>query len=203
MRASTLLRTLSIFTAILVGGTATGGMSDTANAQTPRPKAAAPKAAERAPKQEAPVQVAAVQPTAEQAAGPAWVSRCASATRQSVPECVVEQTAFLTKTGQLIASITVRLPPTNNQPVMMIQVPIGLYLPAGIAIQVDEAAPVRLAVQTCDLKGCYAGEQMSAELLSAMKAGKKLAIVFQNLNKQNITVPLTLALFAETYQRIQ
>jgi Invasion associated locus B (IalB) protein. len=53
------------------------------------------------------------------------------------------------------------------------------------------------------LKGCYVGEQMSAQLLNAMKSGKRLAVIFQNLEKKNISVPLTLADFAEAYQRIQ
>lgn len=137
------------------------------------------------------------------AAAPVWKSRCASATRQSVPECVVEQTAVLDKTGQMIANISVRLPPTTGEPVMMVHVPVGLFLPAGISVQIDEQAPMQLVVQTCDLKGCYAGSQISPAMLGAMKAGKRLAIGFQNISKQTITVPLTLAQFADSYQRIQ
>jgi invasion protein IalB len=143
------------------------------------------------------------QPAASQPEPSSWVSRCASATRQSVPECFIEQTVVLTKTGQLIASVTVRLPPTTNKPVMMIQTPVGLYLPAGVAMQVDEAPPLRLVVQTCDTKGCYAGDQISPQLLETMKAGKRLSVIFQNLEKKDISVQLTLAQFAEAYQRIQ
>lgn len=115
----------------------------------------------------------------------------------------MEQTAVLTKTGQLVASMTVRVPSATNKPVMMIQTPVGLYLPAGIAVRIDDAAPVRLVVQTCDTKGCYAGEQISPQLLDAMKTGKRLSIIFQNLEKNDISVPMTLAQFAEAYQRIQ
>ena len=136
-------------------------------------------------------------------AAPAWSLRCASATRQSVPECAIEQTAILDKTGQMLASVSVRLPPSSGQPVMMVHVPVGLFLPAGISIQIDEQAPVQLVIQTCDLRGCYAGAPILAEMLKAMKSGKRLAIGFQNLSKQAITVPLTLTQFAESYQRIQ
>lgn len=144
---------------------------------------------------------AAAQPAA--AAAPAWSSRCASASRQSVPECAIEQTAVLDKTGQMLASVSVRLPPAGGQPVMMVHVPVGLFLPAGISLRIDEQAPLQLVVQTCDLRGCYAGSPVSAEMLKAMKAGKRLAVGFQSLSKQAVTVPLTLAQFAESYQRIQ
>jgi invasion protein IalB len=149
------------------------------------------------------MQVAAVQPGAGRPAPSAWISRCASTTRHSAPECFIEQNAVLTKTGQLVASMTVRLPPTTGKPVMMLQVPVGLYLPAGITFKIDEGAPTKLVVQTCDLKGCYTGDRITPQLLQAMKSGKKIAIGFQNLEKQNITVPLTLAQFAEAYQSIQ
>jgi invasion protein IalB len=115
----------------------------------------------------------------------------------------MEQTVVLTGSGQLLASAVVRVPADTRQPVMMIQVPVGLYLPAGLNLQVDDEKPQPLELQTCDLKGCYAGTPLPPEMLSAMKAGKRLTITFQNLAKENIVVPLTLANFAEAYQKIQ
>ena len=145
-------------------------------------------------------------PSPAQAAAPAaaaWRSHCNSASRQTVPECMVEQTAILGKTGQMLASVSVRVPPSGSQPVMMVQVPVGLFLPAGINVRIDEQPPLQLVIQTCDLKGCYAGSPVSADMLKAMKAGKQIGVEFQNLSKQAITVPLTLTQFAEAYRSIQ
>ncbi|MGD9769645.1 MAG: invasion associated locus B family protein [Pseudolabrys sp.] len=150
--------------------------------------------------------VASAAPGPAQAAAPvvaAWRSHCNSASRQTVPECMVEQTAILGKTGQMLASVSVRVPPSGSQPVMMVQVPVGLFLPAGINVRIDEQPPLQLVIQTCDLKGCYAGSPVSADMLKAMKAGKQLGVEFQNLSKQAITVPLTLTQFAEAYRSIQ
>jgi len=136
-------------------------------------------------------------------APPAWISRCASTSRKTVPQCAIEQTAVLTKTGQLMASVSVRIPANSTKPVLMIHVPVGLYLPAGISLQVDDLPQTHFTVQTCDLKGCYAGEQLSDQLLNAMKSGTKLLVIFQNLQKKSISVPLTLGDFDEAYKRIQ
>jgi invasion protein IalB len=155
-------------------------------ANSPPPAAAAPAA-----------------PVTQAPAGPAWTSQCSSAARNTAPECVVSQTAFLTQTGQMIAAVSVRVPPNTKQPVMMVHVPVGLFIPAGIGIQVDEGKVETLAIQTCDLKGCYAGNPMSPELLASMKSGKRFSVTFKNLNQQTITVPLTLAQFAEAYANIQ
>ncbi len=150
----------------------------------------------------APAAAAASSP-AQAPVAAAWRSHCNSATRQTVPECMVEQTAILGKTGQMLASVSVRVPPNGNQPVMMVQVPVGLFLPAGIHVRIDEQPPLQLVIQTCDLKGCYAGSPVSPDMLKAMKAGKQLGVEFQNLSKQAITVPLTLIQFAEAYRSIQ
>jgi invasion protein IalB len=132
-----------------------------------------------------------------------WISRCASEARQGSLECMLEQTAVLSKTGQLVAAVSVRVPADTHQPVMAVQVPNGLFLPAGVNLQIDEKKPLSLPLQTCDVKGCYAGMSISAELLADLKAGKKLAVTFQNLTKENITVPLQLTNFAQAYQKIQ
>jgi invasion protein IalB len=174
-------------------------------AQDRKPPAKPPAAAAPAQKPAVPLaQAPGAQPPAAQGQPqPGWVSRCMSDARQTQVDCAVEQTAVVTNTGQLVAAIVVRVPHDTRQPTMMIHVPVGLYLPAGVNIQVDESKPLQFVLQTCDLKGCYAGAPLPADMLAAMKAGKKLGVTFQNLQKENITVPLPLENFAEAFQKIQ
>jgi invasion protein IalB len=99
--------------------------------------------------------------------------------------------------------LLVRVPTDTHQPVMMVQLPVGLYLPAGLNLQVDDGKPQPIPLQTCDVKGCYAGTQISAELIASLKTGKRLTLTFQNLAKNNVVVPIALDNFADAYQRIQ
>lgn len=219
MRAAKLVATLAFVASILTVG---GSQADLRDKVVTRTAGSAPQAAHKiaatplppscpaealpAPQQvmNAPQQVASTPgQDAAQPSAPAWRSHCASAARGSAPDCSIAQTAFLTQTGQMLASVSVRLPPNSKQPVMMIQVPVGLFLPAGIVIQVDNGQVETLVIQTCDLKGCYAGTGISEELMAALTKGKRFAVTFQNLSRQNVTVPLTLAQFAETYKQIQ
>jgi invasion protein IalB len=182
----------------LVGLVVAGGIPSALAQTKPKPPAekppSAPPASPRAPGN------GAAEPAKPQSG---WISRCVSETRTTAVDCSVEQTAVVTQTGQLVASVAVRVPHDTRQPVMVIQVPVGLFLPAGVNIQVDEGKPLTFALQTCDLKGCYAGAPLPAETLAAMKTGKKLMVIFQNLQKENISIPLPLDNFAEAYQRIQ
>jgi invasion protein IalB len=133
---------------------------------------------------------------------PGWAARCGSASRDAPLECAIEQSAVLPKTGQLVILVNIRVPADTHTPSALIQLPLGLNLPGGAKLQVDDGKAVDLQIQTCEARGCYAGTAIAPELLAAMKSGKQLKISFQNLNKETLTVPLPLTDFAAAYEKI-
>jgi invasion protein IalB len=143
-------------------------------------------------------------PAAETQPPPAnWASRCAAEGRQSAPDCSVEQSIIETKSRQLLMQIVVRVPPDTRKPVLTIQLPLGLFLPAGVTIRFDEGKPERFDVQTCDQKGCYLQMPVSNEMMAEMAKGKQMSVTFQNLGKQDIGVPVSLAGFTVAYDKIK
>lgn len=192
-------------TLLLVAGASCIALANPAIAQQPQQKTT--KSATAAPKSPGPsaaTGAAAAPPPADGSAPPqpVWTSRCASDGRKAALLCEVEQSLYMTKTGQLVASVNVKLPPDTRQPVLMVQLPVGLFLPAGVSLQTDESKPQVLPIQTCDLKGCYAATTVSSELLGSMKSGKRLSVVFQNLNNENVNLAFVLSGFAEGYDKI-
>jgi invasion protein IalB len=115
----------------------------------------------------------------------------------------MEQTAVLKQTGQVVTKVVLRVPAQTRAPVMMIQVPIGLYLPAGITVQIDAKKPQQFPVQTCDMSGCFAGTQVAKELLDELTSGSQLSVIFQNASQEKITVPMALSNFGDAYNRIK
>ncbi|XIA67833.1 invasion associated locus B family protein [Bradyrhizobium sp. TZ2] len=166
-------------------------------AQTPKARNAAPAA------QATPAPAAADGAPANIPAAPGWVARCTSASRGAPLECAAEQTAVLTKTGQLIVLINVRVPGDSRTPVAIIQLPHGLNLPAGAKLQVDDGKASDLQIQTCEARGCFANTPISPDLLAGMKSGKQLKVSFQNLAKETISIPMPLADFAVAYEKIK
>jgi len=136
-------------------------------------------------------------------AAPSWLSTCQGPGRAAELECQMEQRAVISGSGQLIGSITIRVPSQTRKPVLMIRGPLGLSLAGGVTVDVDDASPLALPLQTCDAGGCYAGAPVSDELLAAMFKGQKLNVTFQNLNKEPIKLPMSLAGFSATYGKIK
>jgi invasion protein IalB len=165
--------------------------------QAAKPKASQPHAIQTAPQQQADASSAGNAPQ------PGWAARCSSVSRDAPLECAMEQNAVLTKTGQLIILVNIRVPADTRAPVALVQLPLGLNLPVGARLRVDDGKPVDLPIQTCENRGCYASTPVSAELLAAMISGKQLKISFQNMNKETITIPMPLSDFAAAYDKIK
>lgn len=179
----------SLLTAVFVLGCA-GQVS----AQAPKAKGAPP--APQATPSPAPQQ-------ADAAPQPGWVARCASAGRAAPLECAIEETAVLAKTGQLVVLVNIRITGDTRTPVAMVQLPLGLNLPLGAKLQVDDGKTVDLQIQTCENRGCYANLPVAPDLLAALRTGKQLKISFQNLAKDPITIPMPLTDFAAAYDKIK
>lgn len=141
--------------------------------------------------------------TREPAAPSAWVTKCTSAGKKDLADCSVERTMLLNQTGRFILSIVIRMPPQGREPGMMVHLPLGLFIPAGVTIQLDRQTPETLQVQTCDTAGCYAGVAVSSELLASMERAQHLTVSFQDLGRSKITVPVPLEGLTEAYQKIR
>jgi invasion protein IalB len=168
--------------------------------QAPKAKGA-PKAAQTAPQPAATPAAPSDNPSAN--APPGWIARCSSAGRDTPLECAVEQSAVLSKTGQLLVLASIRVPGDTRAPIAFIQLPLGLNLPAGAKLQIDDGKVVDLQVQTCEARGCYASTPIAPELLAALKSGKQLKVSFQNLTKETISIPMPLADFSTAYDKIK
>jgi invasion protein IalB len=133
----------------------------------------------------------------------AWSSTCSSTGRGLPLECALEQRAFVRESGQLVGVVTIKVPGDTKKPVAMIQVPLGLFLPAGITVNIDGDMARNQSLQTCNANGCYAGFPVSDQLLKLMLNGEKLNVIFQYLDKKPVTLPMSLAGFSEAYARIK
>lgn len=140
---------------------------------------------------------------AEGTPAPGWSGGCEAATRSAPLDCRIEQRAVLAGSGQLVAAVTIRVPGDTRKPLLMIRLPLGLSLAGGVTLDVDGTGARALPLQTCDGSGCYAGAPLPPELLSAMRRGKTLGLVFADLQKNPIRLGLPLDGFAAAYDAVK
>jgi invasion protein IalB len=182
----------------LLAAVITAGLIGASDAQqAPKAKATPRTAQAPAPAPAAPLAAPAAVPP------PGWAARCSSASREAPLECAIEQSAVISKTGQLVVLVNIRVPSDTHAPVLLLQLPLGLNLPVGAKLQVDEGKVTELQIQTCESRGCYATIPLPPDVLATLKSGKQMKVSFQTMNKETISIPMPLSDFAAAYDKIK
>jgi invasion protein IalB len=141
------------------------------------------------PQQKAPLPQGQAQPSSPP---PIWVVNCGD--NKGKLDCRAAQSVFLKNTGQRVLSVAVRVPADTKKPILVVQVPLGVYLPAGASLQIGEDAAKTLPYKGCDQSGCVAEYAITDAEIASMTKGSDLKISVQNQNQQpafTITVPVT------------
>ena len=97
---------------------------------------------------------------------------------------------------------SIRLSGKKKNAVLMLQLPHGMFIPAGIAVRVDKKPLKKTAVQTCDHRGCFSGLPIDQAMLVDMKKGNNIVVAFRNLKKQPIAISLSLKGFTAAYKKL-
>ena len=133
--------------------------------------------------------------------GPGWAVNCKSAATEQGLECRLSQT-IVTQQGGELADVTFRIPADKKGPEAIVRLPLGVFLPAGATLQVDDKTQQKLNFRACDRNGCYAQAAISSQMLKELQEGQELKVSFKNLAEKQIDVPLSLDGFPEAYRKI-
>jgi invasion protein IalB len=136
-----------------------------------------------------------------------WVLQCVKPEGQ-LRRCVMRQAVLSGSNiegvaeNTQIAGLEVGFLPGSTDPLLKIIMPLGVLLPPGLAIHVDDEPTMRAPFQQCRNSGCEAIFPMKSELVETMKAGKKAKVIFQDAAKQNLSIPFSLSGFTAGYSEL-
>jgi invasion protein IalB len=197
-RASALALTTTLL-AIAVGSAAFAQAPPPAQPQPkapPRPPAtAAPKGA---PAQQPPQ--AAAEPQQPQLIYSPWTKFCLKG-----QEANAQQVCFTGKDGRIesgmpvIAAVLIE-PEGDAKKVLRVTLPLGMQLPQGTRVIVDQGQPMNAPYIICFTNGCMADYEASSELIGKLKKGQGLVV--QGINSQGQAISLVLPLndFGKAYE---
>jgi invasion protein IalB len=197
-------RALAVALTTTIGAIA---LASTAFAQAPpaapQPKAAAPKGPAVAPKGPAAPQKPAEQPPAEaqqpQLIFSPWTKFCLKG-----QETNAQQVCFTGKDGRIesgmpvIAAVLIE-PEGDAKKVLRVTLPLGMQLPQGTRVIVDQGQPMNAPYIICFTNGCMADYEASAELIGKLKKGQGLVVQGINSQGQPISLVLPLTDFGKAY----
>jgi invasion protein IalB len=167
----------------------------------PKPPAAkaqpAPPAQQRPPEaQQPPAAAEAQQP---QLIYSPWTKFCLKG-----QETNAQQVCFTGKDGRIesgmpvIAAVLIE-PEGSDKKVLRVTLPLGMQLPQGTRVIVDQGQPMNAPYIICFTNGCMADYEASAELIAKLKKGQGLVVQGINSQGQPISLVLPLTDFGKAY----
>lgn len=131
-----------------------------------------PPAAPQRPAQTPPVAAARDGQTFED-----WIASCGNLPGTQTQRCVISQT-LMNERQQRVLRVTMGYLGPNREPALVFELPLGVFLPAGAALRIDEGAQIPLTYELCTVEGCTAGMLLDAANLQAIRASRTLRIGF-------------------------
>lgn len=125
-----------------------------------------------------------------------WVVKC-EREGEFRDRCFIRQTLTLRSSGEMLFDIAAGYPLGGEYPLLLLSAPLGIYLPAGIDIEVDNTGSHRAVVAYCNHEGCHAYYRMTSSLYRLFRQGRWLNVTFLDGTRRAHDLQLSLSGFSK------
>jgi invasion protein IalB len=132
---------------------------------------------------------------------PDWAVNCA--TVQTELTCVASQSFFVKETGQRFMTVSVNPPRGDKKTTLVLQLPLGIYLPSGVSLQFGKAAAKTIPIISCDQNGCMAEYTATDAETKSMLGGESLLVAVQTRDQKPLSVNVPFAGFDTAYSKLR
>ena len=121
--------------------------------------------------------------------------RCGRQNEQGPEVCEMQQQQT-DKEGRTVMAVAVGKVPGSSDLGLLIMVPLGVLLPAGVMLQIDSGAEMPLQVNRCERQGCRIEMLLKPDLLARFKSGSQAKVFFEAFDPQGerrrLGIPISL-----------
>ncbi|HEX3209711.1 MAG TPA: invasion associated locus B family protein, partial [Geminicoccaceae bacterium] len=112
-----------------------------------------------------------------------WTLHCVTVAQGKPEACEMLQDVANDK-GRVLLMMVGRVPNVDT-PGMLILLPLGIALPPGVSLKIDDGDRRPIELKLCAKEGCHAEQApLKPDLLSALKAGSKGTVSFYVFTRQ-------------------
>ncbi|MEM7444003.1 MAG: invasion associated locus B family protein [Pseudomonadota bacterium] len=131
-----------------------------------------------------------------------WSVRCTGEGGEATA-CEAYQSLFLAENQQRILHVAIGSANEDQDPVAIIIAPLGVSLPAGLELRIDNSWPIEFDYGSCQEDGCRAGRSLEPSMLGAMQAGVEMQVAVTETTGRQIVIPMSLIGFTAAYSAAQ
>jgi invasion protein IalB len=131
-----------------------------------------------------------------------WQIRCETPPGAQNEQCALFQSVVAEDRANVGITVLVLKTADQKSRLMRVQAPLGVLLPAGLGLKVDNADVGRAGFVRCLPRGCYAEVVMDDALVAKLRTGQTATFFIFQTPEEGIGFPLGLKGFGEGYDKL-
>jgi invasion protein IalB len=131
-----------------------------------------------------------------------WQIRCETPPGAQSEQCALFQSVVAEDRASVGITVLVLKTADQRTRLMRVQAPLGVLLPAGLGLKVDNQDVGRAGFVKCLPRGCYAEVVMDDKLMGQLRSGQTATFFIFQTPEEGIGFPLSLKGFGEGYDQL-
>lgn len=134
-----------------------------------------------------------------------WIVRCQPAPEDAFGAdefCEMYQQVSEQENDQTVLEAVIGFPPDAERPVALFNLPLGMLLPPGVQLRIDDGEAERFPVQICLQAGCRSSIELTDDLVSQMRAGERATLTIADPQNRDVEIPLSLLGFSAALDEV-
>ena len=131
-----------------------------------------------------------------------WQIRCDTPPGAKTEQCALIQSVTAEDRANVGLTVIVLKTADQKSRLMRVVAPLGVLLPSGLGLKIDQADIGRAGFVRCLPNGCIAEVVMDDELIKKLRTGKTATFIIFQTPEEGIGFPMSLAGFGEGYDKL-
>jgi len=131
-----------------------------------------------------------------------WQIRCDTPPGAKGEQCALIQSVTAEDRANVGLTVIVLKTADQKSRLMRVVAPLGVLLPSGLGLKIDNADIGRAGFVRCLPNGCIAEVVMDDNLVAKLRTGKTATFIIFQTPEEGIGFPMSLAGFAEGYDKL-
>ncbi|SFU72837.1 Invasion protein IalB, involved in pathogenesis [Methylobacterium sp. 174MFSha1.1] len=132
-----------------------------------------------------------------------WQLRCETPAGAKAEQCALVQYVAAEDRPNLSLVVIVLKTADNRGILLRVVAPLGVLLPSGLGLKVDQAEIGRTSFVRCLSTGCVAEVVMDDKLISQLKGGQQATFIVFQTPEEGVGIPLSLKGFKEGFDSLK
>ena len=131
-----------------------------------------------------------------------WEIRCDTPPGASGEQCALMQFVLAEDRDNVGLTVIVVKTADKKARILRVLAPLGVLLPSGLGLKIDDADMGRAGFVRCRPDGCFAEVILEDPLLNKLKSGKQATFIIFQTPEEGIGIPISLKGFGEGYDKL-